>query len=995
MRQEQLADILSRGDVAACLAFCATLSEAERREHSRQVLAWLKQDSAAGPKPLSPAAAAAVHATCSLAQLKKLGWQALPQAEHTFEVMAARRPEWLDDWAEWLLELQAHNWPLVRRLIRVGLCRRPRTERYVLGLIVGLCPFYEQRTIYEALLDDPELLQEDIWRLFEVEGDKDLTLAARDKFARGDNNWTYAFLRLAREGRLERGRLLDATLETLARDWSQVHVGWFSQLHEALEPTLEERGRRCARYLALLASRIPPTVSFALKALDLLAKQGQLEPAAFLAAVGPALWQRHKGTVRLALQLAERVTRGQPKLGVQLCQVASAALAHESPDVQKCALDLLEKHAQALTPDLREGLQARLDDVAPSQRARLQALFPADPPAPTRTSAATGDRREQELRERAEAVPRKWRRCAGVDEALAALQRNGDLAAIEFDAFDIPHLDESKALRPIDSLEELIDVFAHALEDPSDPMELERVLDGVSRLCDQRPDDFATHTGPLRRRALQRQASLPGGPFLGLDPGMDLCGLARAWLSGEVVLPHLLPKQRFGDHVLEHTFNTGKRLASFAVPRQACVLTFLSQRVLAVARRSAAQQAAPLLAAPTHAGGWIDPCVLVERAAALETDADPLDQIQALLRLAPERRGPALKAARKMPGEFGQALRYALGGAEKIGPTPPLWVAAARARAPFADDAALERRHPDLGPNAGRAARYQASVRKVTQSGYSHIALEVLCEPARPVATPVELVTVVLNPYRAGNALVVDSHQSTPHLRWALSVWPANREAWFAIAAPPFASNLDWWEAEWGQRTYLEPLLDPDVPLGSLAVLCLALGLAAKEPGEHVLAVDALVAAIDDGRLDAARLGQALALLLPTGLVKPPRWAKTLGQAARVSPLHLHVISEAVQQSLRGPADAPRDLHALLALLQELLTELGAGVSDEQARAYLEQLNGGGRTARLVRELLALSEQPARSTRREGLLRALEQRLRRAETWSRRALPVPATASML
>ena len=73
------------------------------------------------------------------------------------------------------------------------------------------------------------------------------------------------------------------------------------------------------------------------------------------------------------------------------------------------------------------------------------------------------------------------------------------------------------------------------------------------------------------------------------------------------------------------------------------------------------------------------------------------------------------------------------------------------------------------------------------------------------------------------------------------------------------ANNIDWSEAEWGNKTYLEPLLDGDEPLGELARTLLCLGLSAKEPGEHVLAADALAAAISDGRVD----GQCLAKRWP------------------------------------------------------------------------------------------------------------------------------------
>ncbi len=82
-----------------------------------------------------------------------------------------------------------------------------------------------------------------------------------------------------------------------------------------------------------------------------------------------------------------------------------------------------------------------------------------------------------------------------------------------------------------------------------------------------------------------------------------------------------------------------------------------------------------------------------------------------LLRLAPDGRSAALKTlnrAKKLNSEFAQALRYALGGKVPIGDSAPLWVAAARSRAPYADDDDLvEERFPALGPDAGRVAKYR------------------------------------------------------------------------------------------------------------------------------------------------------------------------------------------------------------------------------------------------------------------------------------------------
>jgi hypothetical protein len=94
---------------------------------------------------------------------------------------------------------------------------------------------------------------------------------------------------------------------------------------------------------------------------------------------------------------------------------------------------------------------------------------------------------------------------------------------------------------------------------------------------------------------------------------------------------------------------------------------------------------------------------------------------------------------------------------------------------------------------------------------------------------------------------------------------------------------------------------------------------------------------------------------------------------------------QVIQSALRGdPDNAPRDLQTLLELLKESLTELGEPITDAEARRYLEKIKSSGRTARPIRELLALEEKPAPLIRRQALLRALEHRIGRAESWSRR-----------
>jgi hypothetical protein len=977
---ESLEAVLHQGDDTACLQLCLKASEAERKAVASLAAQWAAAQAKqpvveTGPgrfasNPLLSAAQVAALACCSIGQLKKLGWRSMPDEEQAYAILTDRRPAWIDDWVESIALETPWRWGFVRRLVREGLCQRPVGDNYILGML-GRGFAHSGKGIRQILEADPDLLDYEVWRILEVEGNGEFSLAAHDKYSRLENTWATAFVELSVEGKMSRTRLLDASLSALERDFAQFRAGWFSRFHETLKPTLEERVQRAGRYLILLGSRIPPTVSFALKALQVLDKAERLPAVKLLEHIQPAFAARQMGTVKIALGFLDRAARRDAGLKPQVAIAAVEALAHEAPEVQSAALDFIENHGAPGAPELVGRLQDKLAGLAASQQPRLLAWLGS---AGKTEEAPAGKPLAQDAMgflKRAAKIERRLAKLVKLDAAVAAVRACNPLVpAVEFEGTEIPHLHPEKAVQPLQTLDDLIDLFAGVLENARSADDVERVLDGVSRLCAERPDDFVARSGPLNKRAQALLKRWRAEPFIARGPEHDLCGVAIAWITGEV--------------------RQGTRDQTY--PAKPIILDFLSARALAVARRASRQQAAPLLSAPTHMGGWLDPLHLVERIKTwegLEDAPDVYDQVQSLLRLAPHNRAGALRKAGKLAGEYGAAVRYAL-GADKIaiGPTAPLWVAAARARDPFGDAPALAERHPELGPDAALAARYSYRIKSKehrgdyqTASGPKHFhhtfyTFYLDLEPALPKKVAVDLPTVLLHAEAARTG-------AAPH-RSAALVWPLARESWFATGAQCLAQNLDWWEANWGNRTYLELLLDADVPLKPMAVLALMFGLAAKERGESGLATDALIAAIDDGRLDDAKLGEALNALLPTGMVKAARLAKTLGDAGRISPLHLHVIAAAIERALQHePAKAPRDLVTLLELLHELLVSTGLTLSASRTKEYLSALEAGGKTAKLIAKLLALETAPSRSRGGEAACYTLERRLERAERWTR------------
>ncbi len=282
MNLDNLKTLIDAGDHDGVVTFFANASEAERTGVAGYVLERLKEQQSnnriieikpgtfAYNSKLRAAELAAI-AACSLSQLKHLGNGVVVAGPEVCAIFVAHRPKWLGDWAESAIENNPYNWPMIRYFMQLGLCRKPKSDNYVLGVLHGILdrnPWRnygrDETTLVAALLDDDEFLKRDIWRLFEIEGNGEHSLSAHDKyFRRPGRAWNHALVELSRLGELSRERLLDASLDSLSRDFAQFRAGWFSRFHDLMEPTSEEQRARTERYLGLLASSIPTTISWA------------------------------------------------------------------------------------------------------------------------------------------------------------------------------------------------------------------------------------------------------------------------------------------------------------------------------------------------------------------------------------------------------------------------------------------------------------------------------------------------------------------------------------------------------------------------------------------------------------------------------------------------------------------------------------------------------------------------------------------------------------
>lgn len=907
---------LDRGDTAACAAQLLAAAPPDRRRWAPEVRrvfeamregSWETEGSSSrwrvhGTEPQREASLIALLGTATGAELSSLRTASIPPAaqwEVALAFVRALQPPWLPEWATLLCELSPGGWPLARRLIREGLSRKPSTSSYVLAMTSHGFGGRHHEGPREVLRADPALLEDEVWRLFEHEGSRELSLAAHDKYTHGDGTWSRALLTLMAEGTLPRARLLDASLAALERDFAQFRAGWFSRFHTALEPTVAERTERVGVYLRLLGSNIPPTVSFALDQLEPLAAAGVVPSEDLLTHAPAALRAKAKGTVRRTLVLL-RTVAGQGPERARVAPLAALALAHEAPEVQAAALELIDALGSPDDAELRDRVTSYAALVSPSVRAAVAAWLARAGHAPQTDTARRAPPAEP-------------------DAVAAPASGHSPIA-------------EARRLTPIDDAAQLLDRLAYVLENPGETDTLELVLDAASRLAASPPE--RVRAAPLVKRARTLATrSAHERPVV-----FEVARVAVAWATRE-------------------------RLERPDTPYRSA-LDFFHQRHDALVTRLVRGEARALLSAPTHQAGFIDPRVWVGRLRTAGAD-DPWDMVLSLLRLSPDGRAPALDAARDLPGELGAVARHALGAVdEPIGPTTALWLAAARARAPSADDDAVERAHPRHGRGGGHAGRLTPEIvssqhtyrdRDGVERTIRHHWIEVERTPERPpTLEPLHLSVLLHGCERANTWSSGMFSGDEPTLRWAATLWPAWREPFFAEAVEALSRNLDGSEARWHDRAYLEPLVDPSTPLTPLARLTLAVALAAKQPEQHGLAVDALVLAIRERRLPAALFGASMATLTSSGVVLAARWAKALAEVARVSSSHAAWVVQALAGALRGPpAQAPKDLSKLLELLHELSLETGAALTDPEARAYLGALETGGKTAKLAKALLA------------------------------------------
>ncbi len=419
-------------------------------------------------------------------------------------------------------------------------------------------------------------------------------------------------------------------------------------------------------------------------------------------------------------------------------------------------------------------------------------------------------------------------------------------------------------------------------------------------------------------------------------------------------------------------------------------LVFMSRRMLDICGLVTSKQPQQLLSSPTHQGGWIDPATLVERINCLKADPPETDVVLAMLRIAPDGRAAALKQLKpKLKGEWINAVKHGLGaGGIRVGKSASLWAAAARCRSPLEGDSKIAKAFPKLGPGAAKAARFKTSFWQKEMTYGLARNFKILTTEKLPKKVPTNIPSQLLQLNRDDETTPSfhDIGTTAGSIRWLATMWPAAYESFFAAGAECIFRNLDWWEAEWHNRCFLEPLLDSDTPLLDMGEVLLLCGLAGKEPGEHGLAVDITIQAISDGRLGTDNMGRMLTMGITSGHFNLPRLTKRLHDIANVSDLHAYVVMCSAETACPN-ADAkqlPRGIGDIFELLAEIGTQIERGIEKPECRSLLKKIAGSNKAAKAAKAAKLLLSIETNFDPREIIVSAITSRIDRLKTWAKR-----------
>ncbi|MDF1697252.1 MAG: DUF6493 family protein [Saprospiraceae bacterium] len=215
---------------------------------------------------------------------------------------------------------------------------------------------YVRRYAPEQLLVHEETLAEDIWLLFEEETsiNNQYDYLNIENYNGGKMIWNTTLLDLVEQQKIDRKRLLIATLHTSTKGFNKTLSGWFFDLLIALDPTEEEIIELQSDFSVALYSPHSKVVNTVLKYFKQVIASKDFHHHNFVEYASILLNSETKSVVNSTLMLLEKIVKIAPELTEDIGQKTLEALINTDEKIQVRAAKLIAKiilpvHTELLT----------------------------------------------------------------------------------------------------------------------------------------------------------------------------------------------------------------------------------------------------------------------------------------------------------------------------------------------------------------------------------------------------------------------------------------------------------------------------------------------------------------------------------------------------------------------------------------------------------------------------------------------------------------------
>ncbi|MBP7578851.1 MAG: hypothetical protein KA794_19210, partial [Candidatus Obscuribacter sp.] len=580
--------------------------------------------------------AVAVICTAEGSELLGLNWKTVPDECFEDDLLKSLRPAGLSVLGDIILDKHPRHIHLLRKQFKDGLIPKPKSELYYQSLMGWRD---HKLTLKELLLDNKDVLEEDLWHFFEIEGNGELSLAAVDKYSAPNQSWTEALCDLAQEGLIDRQKLLDASLSALGRGFAQFRATWHSSLHEKLEPTIQERSARLAQYGALLANPVPTVASFALKAIEAIDKHSGL-PIDFVQQNLPAaMTSQTKSNAVSAIAILQRAVKKDKAFALTAAEIVCEGLYNPAPEIQEKVLDFLEKNLTDTQLSTLK-LERFCDSAAASTKGRLNKLIDKQVPSSsstqtptTTTTTASADKTLPSAKEGASSQGSQ-----DMPQSLTA-----SIYRLQTDINNGWPLNLSAPVAPILSPAQLIERASYCLENCNEVEEIENVLNGISSIDCRDNSEFAALAKPLTKRA---KTIVDKKSYKSAAHGF-FAAMLWSWLTGDRDYFVNLDPAKQTDEALS---GINRWVSAFE--------SLLYQRMLVILQRLSLGAYLPLPGSPTNKGGWLDASVFLSRCKTWQENKKTIEPIELVFVLAriPIAQRPIVETSSDCPAVLKLAL---------------------------------------------------------------------------------------------------------------------------------------------------------------------------------------------------------------------------------------------------------------------------------------------------------------------------------------------------